>query len=941
MNGRSGGGLQGLLYAAEKHEVLVSSGTTSPCRGQAVRQAESPTSAGSCGSNTTLPSRKRPRAREDSQATESTPENGRDDSDNSNSGASTGVCQYDTCSKPARSGGRKFCRRHGEGRRCKTPGCSKVDVGGGSCRKHGGGRRCGAEGCMKTDVGGGFCVSHGGGRRCQSEGCAKGAQAGGVFCKSHGGGRRCRIEGCMTSAQSGADVLCIKHGGGKRCMVPGCQKLVRKNNRCTKHASEDSANAATSQATPVSVSASTAAKTAKAKAAVAATSAALAETTKTTRAPAAPAPIPRRRAASLSRLEAHDPPPSPTARVQLSPPKRREPAPSPRRAFDPHPFPDGSTKQSPSPAVLPQPLHEGDNSRGGYIGGRPFSSISSTSRGSSSPYFGPNAGVSYRGSLSAFHPPLAAFGGRVARAAPASGGKAQMQDGTARGTLGGVHDDVVSSSSEYSPPYSSVADQDQAHRYRDRLPGIDSLRSLSLDRRNGFSDGNTLACSMDPTQPPNYSAAAHLLSLGGSMPRDLPPGAMTSSARIGRSNASGDPLAMLGGGGVGSSPEQRLRTAHCLPPYRGNRFSDGVPERSPSLSPLPASLLVQPPPSALPTSYLPLPTARDPQSTTGSSGGVTSDTPDASPGAGSGVIPAKSPPRSAAAVASERSLEAASSPHPRLPPSSSAASTSSVAPSSGGKDSGAGQDSMSSSRPASHGECRSSPDPDAAAAGARSPEMTTATPAAAPPQKTSSCCGGRKAAASTAGGTRTAAANENSSRSCSTSPPAEQTSSFISLSVSGMRCMENCAQTVQRALTAVPGVRSVTMHFPTRTASVKVDPETGVSVGDLTSALDAIGFGSHCVASTTTNEPALEQDGVNAVWAIANALGLVDPGCAMAWGAPCSCGDDCQCINCPQHMKKVSHAVDLVLQAVDLSSAANPDSPPEKSQQPEQPQHQN
>lgn len=33
-------------------------------------------------------------------------------------------------------------------------------------------------------------------------------------------------------------MLCIKHGGGKRCLVPGCTKLVRKNNRCTKHASQ-------------------------------------------------------------------------------------------------------------------------------------------------------------------------------------------------------------------------------------------------------------------------------------------------------------------------------------------------------------------------------------------------------------------------------------------------------------------------------------------------------------------------------------------------------------------------------------------------------------------------------------------------------------------------------------------------------------------------------
>ncbi|CAM9574642.1 unnamed protein product, partial [Ectocarpus sp. 8 AP-2014] len=36
----------------------------------------------------------------------------------------TGGCEYGGCSQ-ATSGGRRFCRRHGEGRRCKTPGCMK------------------------------------------------------------------------------------------------------------------------------------------------------------------------------------------------------------------------------------------------------------------------------------------------------------------------------------------------------------------------------------------------------------------------------------------------------------------------------------------------------------------------------------------------------------------------------------------------------------------------------------------------------------------------------------------------------------------------------------------------------------------------------------------------------------------------------------------------
>lgn len=36
------------------------------------------------------------------------------------------VCEYSNCGKPAVGKRRKFCRRHGDGRRCKTPGCAKV-----------------------------------------------------------------------------------------------------------------------------------------------------------------------------------------------------------------------------------------------------------------------------------------------------------------------------------------------------------------------------------------------------------------------------------------------------------------------------------------------------------------------------------------------------------------------------------------------------------------------------------------------------------------------------------------------------------------------------------------------------------------------------------------------------------------------------------------------
>ena len=59
---------------------------------------------------------------------------------------------------------------------------------------------------------------------------------------------------------------------------------------------------------------------------------------------------------------------------------------------------------------------------------------------------------------------------------------------------------------------------------------------------------------------------------------------------------------------------------------------------------------------------------------------------------------------------------------------------------------------------------------------------------------------------------------------------------------------------------------------------VQVEPDITVSPTVLTAALDAIGFSSSCIATSTTEESPLEEAGVNAVWAIASALG----GC-LAW----------------------------------------------------------
>ena len=52
------------------------------------------------------------------------------------------------------------------------------------------------------------------------------------------------------------------------------------------------------------------------------------------------------------------------------------------------------------------------------------------------------------------------------------------------------------------------------------------------------------------------------------------------------------------------------------------------------------------------------------------------------------------------------------------------------------------------------------------------------------------------------------------------------------------------------------------------------------------------------------------QQNENAVWAIAEVLGLVDRGCPMAWGGACACDPIlCRCVNCKEHqaLREVSN----------------------------------
>jgi hypothetical protein len=56
-----------------------------------------------------------------------------------------------------------------------------------------------------------------------------------------------------------------------------------------------------------------------------------------------------------------------------------------------------------------------------------------------------------------------------------------------------------------------------------------------------------------------------------------------------------------------------------------------------------------------------------------------------------------------------------------------------------------------------------------------------------------------------------------------------------------------------------------------------------------------------CATSCTSEQPLVPQS-ENAVWAIAEVLGLVDRGCPMSWGGECACDPDkCRCTNCDVH----------------------------------------
>mmetsp|Transcript_5417 Transcript_5417/g.8167 ORF Transcript_5417/g.8167 Transcript_5417/m.8167 type:complete len:139 (+) Transcript_5417:2-418(+) len=114
-------------------------------------------------------------------------------------------------------------------------------------------------------------------------------------------------------------------------------------------------------------------------------------------------------------------------------------------------------------------------------------------------------------------------------------------------------------------------------------------------------------------------------------------------------------------------------------------------------------------------------------------------------------------------------------------------------------------------------------------------------------------------------------------------------------------CMQNCGEVVRKSLEGLDGVMSVSVHFPTRTVSVQIPEHCGTKIQNLLDVVESIGYHANCISVCSSKTP-LQKGSENAVWAIAEVLGLVDPGCSMSWGDPCSCDPyKCRCANCEVH----------------------------------------
>ena len=68
-------------------------------------------------------------------------------------------------------------------------------------------------------------------------------------------------------------------------------------------------------------------------------------------------------------------------------------------------------------------------------------------------------------------------------------------------------------------------------------------------------------------------------------------------------------------------------------------------------------------------------------------------------------------------------------------------------------------------------------------------------------------------------------------------PPPDSGMGTILLAVSGMSCAQNCGRSVKEAILQVPGVLSAMVDFPSKVASVSIDPAVSVSLSALQAAV--------------------------------------------------------------------------------------------------------
>lgn len=617
------------------------------------------------------------------------------------------------------------------------------------------------------------------------------------------------------SAQSGADVLCIKHGGGKRCLVPGCTKLVRKNNRCTKHASQASDLVAPSSG----ASATTTIATSTTKVTAAGPTGAADNPTGT-----AGGSIKERRLASSSFLQdsnkvmAAETPLVPEVQadrtVSVKPPSEhgdveRDRVPPPPLAAS---ITNVSSRPSYSGPPLPSMTSIGMTGKfsalhpeAEAVEGRPDLRqpvVRLSGRGDPLP-------ISPQFSLPNSRPTASSVDDPAMRQPPVSAGNSTpkatgpMQQEPMRSSAGGM---FPTEAPEARPP------QEAARGFQQPLPRFASIEpSFNLDRVAFASGrvrnfvGNLAAAKDDSTLPRHVTADGPLFPPGDNAPVEFSHKKVGSNVGIQRYSGS----SRFPDGGNGRS---QLSTSLLAPPYPNSRH-------------------LLPPPSLADRASLTIPTFAAEVSSGGIGDGWSryayNGSVVSSLDARSGILATdslnasmwsngeSSTPADPSASSAQRSFTA-------TPPtySSPAVAVASQRPSSPPSAFSALDD---SSGPADKALIGTSPDDRPVEAQVSEDASPSAPPQPRCSEETtpSEEDEGGDAAQGRSRGVSGSVRGSKRWRTRSPQTPS-QSQTYISLSVKGMMCMESCGQMVQRALGEVAGVRSVTVHFPTRTASIQV-----------------------------------------------------------------------------------------------------------------------